>query len=138
MGREINSRIRMIRKEKGMTQGDIARALGMKTNTYSKMERQGKITVEMAERIAKVMGVDADEIFYEKKETPLVLEPVIASPGVMRDSGENDLFGGVVGYKFGDITLSVKEELIIQRYRELSALGKKKFEDYLTNLQKNS
>ncbi len=143
MDKDINRRIREYRKLRKMTQEELGKALGMKCSTYSQMERKGKITVSMATKIAEILDVDSDIIMYGEKQTPFPFEPVITPPLNLGDPSKNDPFGTptepevIVGYKYGDITLSVMEELIIKRFRDLSPEEQKKFAEFVTNLPNN-
>lgn len=137
MDKEVNARIRKYRKSQNMTQKDLGKALGIKCSTYSQMERNGKITVEMAARIAKVLDVDPDIMMLGEKEKPSPFEPVITPPIKL---GTPDPFTPpsepevIVGIKCGEITLSIEEERIIHFFRNLSPEKKKEVTNYLTNL----
>ena len=62
--REINRRVQKLRKEKGYTQAELARLLGLKTSTYSQMEQHGNITANMVIRLAEIFNVDTDIILF--------------------------------------------------------------------------
>ncbi len=55
---EINQRIRTLRISKKITQQKMSRLLGIKTGTYSKMERQGNISCDRLKKIAEILDVD--------------------------------------------------------------------------------
>ncbi len=59
MEESINQRIRRYRKRAALTQSQLGEMLGIKTSTYSQMERKGKITCDVLLRLAKVLNVDA-------------------------------------------------------------------------------
>ena len=42
----VNERIRLCRKERELTQTRVAKVLGIKTCTYSQLERKGYVTCE--------------------------------------------------------------------------------------------
>ena len=68
-GREMNRRVQKLRKERGLTQAELAKLLGLKTSTYSQMEQHGNITANMVIRIAEIFNVDTDSILFgELKE----------------------------------------------------------------------
>ena len=75
----INQIIRKTRSELGLSQDEVAEKMGMKSDTYSKKERLGNITVEWAIEFANAVGVSPEifkEVFNEKKENePLIFEP---------------------------------------------------------------
>ena len=56
--KEINTRIASIRKLREYKQSDVAQFLGLKTSTYSQMERKGNITGEMILKLAEIFNVD--------------------------------------------------------------------------------
>lgn len=70
MANEINERIRKYRKEKKLTQGELAKKIDIKTSTYSQMEREGNITVDMALKIAEALCVDPNLIVYGEINKP--------------------------------------------------------------------
>ncbi len=143
MEKGINERIKELRNKKKMTQEELGKALGMKCSTYSQMERKGKITVDMARRIAEILDVAPDIIMYGEKQIPFPEPPIITPPLTLGDPSKNNPFGVpaepevIVGYKYGEITLSVMEELIIKRFRDLSPEEQKKFTDFVSNLPNN-
>jgi transcriptional regulator with XRE-family HTH domain len=59
MKETINARVRRYRKELHYSQAYVAEMVGLKTSTYSQMERTGKITCEMLLRLANVLNVSA-------------------------------------------------------------------------------
>ena len=58
MSETINQKIKRIRRSKNMSQVEIAKRLGMKSNTYSKYERTGKIRCDMLSKIAEILETD--------------------------------------------------------------------------------
>lgn len=140
MDKEINARIKHYRNLKKMTQEELGMALGMKCSTYSQMERRGKITVDMAKAIAKILDVDSDVIIYGN---PIDFTPIETPPLILEDSGKSNMFFSpaenkepeiTVSYKSGDLTLSVMEELIISRFRDMDSKEQQKFIDYINEL----
>ncbi len=74
----INQRIANLRKASGLTQGQIAEKLGMNLNTYSKFERQGKITVDLLFRLSEVLEIDVYKLLTGKEaETKFVAIPIV-------------------------------------------------------------
>ncbi len=55
---EINQRIRSLRISKRITQQKMAELLGIKTSSYSQMERQGEISCERLKMIAEILETD--------------------------------------------------------------------------------
>lgn len=73
---KINEKIKNLRKEKGITQERIAELLGMKTSTYSQMERSGKIPIDKILKLAKILEVNLLEILDpENPSLSLAIEP---------------------------------------------------------------
>lgn len=73
----VNERIRYFRKRAGLTQADVAERMGLKLNTYSKMEREGRITVDRLLKLAQILDVDYDLLVSGKeKETKIEYIPV--------------------------------------------------------------
>lgn len=58
----INENIAYIRKARGISQAELAKRIGMKTSTYSQMERRGNITIPKIEQIAEALDVNKDDI----------------------------------------------------------------------------
>ena len=69
----INKRVAFYRRMKNMRQEDLADKLGMVHSTYSRMEREGKLTVEKINLIAAKLEISPDllyhgEVVEEKKK----------------------------------------------------------------------
>ncbi|MBR3861114.1 MAG: helix-turn-helix transcriptional regulator [Oscillospiraceae bacterium] len=63
-------RITVLRKERGMTQGELAQMLGLAQSTLSQYEAgTRRLPTDKAERIADVLGVPMETMFT-KAETP--------------------------------------------------------------------
>ena len=77
----INERISYFRKIAGLTQAEVAKKMEMKVGTYSKMEREGKITVDKLIKLAQILDVDYDLLVSGKeKETKIEYIPVPINP----------------------------------------------------------
>ncbi len=74
---KINQRVRKIRKEHKYKQSDIAKALNMKVDSYSKKERMGKFTGEELLMLADFFKVDVRKFFYDDIDAikPYVIVP---------------------------------------------------------------
>lgn len=72
--KEIADRIREARLAKGMTQGDLAKALGLKSrSSVTKMEKNAyEVGLDRLKEIARVLDVDPDYLVFgdaeDKKE----------------------------------------------------------------------
>ena len=76
MEENINSRIRKWRKQRGLTQTQMAKQLGMKSSTYSQCERVGKITCDQIISISEILKLDVGTLLYgEKKAKPPITPP---------------------------------------------------------------
>lgn len=61
--KRLGNNIKRIRKEKGMSQGDISRALNMDRGYISRVESgQKNPTISNIEKIAKALGISPDEL----------------------------------------------------------------------------
>lgn len=112
--KEINARIASIRKLKGYKQSDVAQFLGLKTSTYSQMERKGNITGEMILRLAEIFDVD-----------PMIIL-----------CGENPEYEHVVVGDFNpeERRLTNLENNIIKIFRNLSKKKQEDMCDYISKL----
>lgn len=63
----INERIMARRKELGFSQKMMAESLGIKTNTYSQMERKGHIICETLRVLCDVLQVSTEYLLYGVK-----------------------------------------------------------------------
>ncbi|MCX6218300.1 helix-turn-helix transcriptional regulator [Spirosoma sp.] len=68
----ISENIKAIREKKGIKQSDIARALGIEPTNYPRIEkREKRLTIEMLEKIAEVLGVSILELLgYNSSPQP--------------------------------------------------------------------
>ena len=73
--RSIAERIKLLRKELGLTQEEVAKQLGVSRATVSQMESgERKITAEELYKLANIFNVTADEILDNEKSIEVVLE----------------------------------------------------------------
>lgn len=61
---DINQRVKKMRKKHFFTQDRFAINLGIKTSTYSQMERSGNISAETLKKIAKLLDIDIRYFLY--------------------------------------------------------------------------
>lgn len=81
----IGKRLRQIRKEKGITQGELAYLMGYKSkSTISKIEKEiNKPNIETVEKLAKALDVKVMDLvdYLTEDETPEEpVKPVKGSP----------------------------------------------------------
>ena len=65
---DINMRIATYRRLAGLTQAEAANALGLKRNTYGRMELHGNPKPEMLIRLAKLYNVSVNTLLYGNTE----------------------------------------------------------------------
>lgn len=62
----INRRIAGYRKLAGFTQEQVADRLGLKRNTYARIEHHGNPSPEMIDKLSKIFNVPVQRFFYEE------------------------------------------------------------------------
>lgn len=77
----FGERIRELRKERGITNYEMAERLGISRNTLTNWERGEKEphSVEILEEMAKVLNVPLEILLVEEKEVNLENNPAIIS-----------------------------------------------------------
>ena len=147
MASEVNERIKTYRKEKKLTQGELAKMIDLKTSTYSQMEREGNITVDMALKIAEVLGIDPNLIVYGKEtkaDGELEVSTVKPTGYILHTPG------GVIETLYGTTTqpedkkdendlpfdLSNTEKSIIKIYHYLPKLQQKEVRMFIDEIRK--
>ena len=116
---QFNDRIRQLRKKKGLSQAELAERLGMKTSTYSQMERSGKILAQTILDIAAILEIDHEEIMNPENENLINTEQnnndfaVLEQPHLNLDINEHK-----------GITLTNREENAIIMLRNLKPADK--------------
>ncbi len=72
---KINERVKKLRKQNKYSQKDIGNLLGMKTSTYSQMEREGNFNGDELVLLADFFKVDVKTFLYDDiPETPVIIE----------------------------------------------------------------
>jgi putative transcriptional regulator len=67
----VNNRLRILRAEAGLSQGDLARLLGVSRQTVNAVETDKyDPSLPLALRMAKIFGVAVDEIFLDDWVAP--------------------------------------------------------------------
>ena len=64
MGSEINKRVRKYRKLAHLTQSQVADLIGMKSSSYSQMERVGDISAERIIKLAEIFEINVGLLLY--------------------------------------------------------------------------
>ncbi len=147
MANEINERIKKYRKERKLTQGELAAKIGVKTSTYSQMEREGNIKVDMALKIAEALNVDPNLIVYGEPNTPdeeLIFSPSKPDEYIFHTSG------GIIETLYGTaqqpeekndeidlpFTLSNTEKNVITAYHYLTKPQQKEVRVFIDDVRK--
>ena len=74
MKETIGNRIQKFRKEKGMTQEELAEKLGLSSQAVSKWENDASCPdISMLPKLCNLLGVTADELLSDKTETAKVV-----------------------------------------------------------------
>ena len=138
----FNKKLRELRRERRLTQGQVAEALGIKLNTYAHMEKDGRRpSFEMLSKLSDLFLVSIDEL-KGVSERPRTLEGT--SPDDVRDTlvfgepeGILDSDGKAVKRPQYMRDMQTVEQDIILKYRMLSDEDKQKFERYINRTFKN-
>ncbi len=138
----FNKKLRELRRERHLTQGQVAEALGIKLNTYAHMEKDGRRpSFEMLSKLSDLFLVSIDEL-KGVSERPRTLEGT--SPDDVRDTlvfgepeGILDSDGKPVKRPQYMRDMQTVEQDIILKYRMLSDEDKQKFERYINRTFKN-
>lgn len=88
MRNDINARIAQCRKMAGFTQNEAAQSLGIKRNTYARMELKGNPKPEMLKELAALYNVSTDMILYGE-ENSLVQELHVENERVLPMAHQN-------------------------------------------------
>jgi DNA-binding XRE family transcriptional regulator len=63
----LREKVRKLRFDRGMTQGTLAKALGMKPVAVSRMENETMMTVAQLYKVHKIYGVPVSDLLEVKK-----------------------------------------------------------------------
>lgn len=134
MDSKINERIKKYRNEKKISQKELGAAIGMKMNAYSRMEREGNITVDDAIAIARVLDIDPDLLIYGEKTIEFsTIEPIVlvAEDPYKNTSFLNDTPPLFVNYVSDGFEITNEEKNIIKIFRNLNDEQKQAVRDLL-------
>jgi transcriptional regulator with XRE-family HTH domain len=94
MNKKTGSRIKNLRIEKGMNQGELGRILGLDQGTVSKMERgENEPTAKTLRLLREIFGVTIDWILTgEGTKHPLPLDTEEEIKEIIDDLNTNELF----------------------------------------------
>lgn len=134
MKSNVNNRIKEIRKSHHYTQAQVAELMGLKTSTYSQMERKGTISVDMAVKLASILDTDpAYIIFGEIKPSEIDFSPAAQT---VLSANDNQAFLEQIKKGEEQLILSIKEKNIIKNFRNLSESDKKEILNLLQSKTK--
>ena len=110
---QIGSKIKKLRKEKGITQKEMARLCGIPYSTYSNYENNNREpSSDQLRKIASVLSIQAIDLIYEYSGEPDGISPghPIAFPGLEKKLSEIGYYIGYgidyVGYDDNDIWIN--------------------------------
>lgn len=129
---ELGKKLRKLRKDRGLTIGQVAEAVGMKLNTYGKYERDINPKKGTLIKIAEFFDVSLDYLMGREAETD-------HNFGESRGGAGSLTLDNYSGYKpieeeIGELT--EQETLLISIFRSADEEDKKKIVRYVKN-QKN-
>ena len=113
----INQRIAGYRKLAGLTQAQAADLLGLKRNTYARMEKYGNPSPDMLKQIAELFRVSVATLLYGQEETEAYSNTNIPRL-VLEQPSYNDV-----------LPLSILETNAIRIFRNLSKEDQQKIVD---------
>ena len=130
MEKAINARIAQYRKNAGFTQSEAAQSLGIKRNTYARMELKGSPKPEMLVRLADLYHVSVNNILYGEQA---VAENQIQSgdPEVHQSRLQQNLDDSPLFNRSAPFIPTAKEEKIIKIIRNLPKKNKEAVLQYI-------
>ena len=132
--KHFNKRLRELRKEKNLTQGQVAYALGIKLNTYAHMEKDGKRpSADMLKKLSELFFVSIDDLTGINNQQPL-LEGLHTEKNTLVFKSDENVLG--VEFKKHEMPMFIKdmhstEQDIILMYRMMSEDDKQKVNRYV-------
>lgn len=103
--------IRIIRKQKGISQESVAYDLGIDYSTYGKIERgQIALTVDRLEKIAKILGVTIDELYQWNSG----LGPISPDSGIDKESPQVKELKIKLQKAYGELESLRREVVLLQ------------------------
>lgn len=120
--RMINQRIAGYRKLAGLTQAQAADLLGLKRNTYARMEKYGNPSPDMLKQIAELFRVSVATLLYGQEETEAYSNTNIPRL-VLEQPSYNDV-----------LPLSILETNAIRIFRNLSKEDQQKIVDCFNDI----
>lgn len=118
----INQRIAGYRKLAGLTQAQAADLLGLKRNTYARMEKYGNPSPDMLKQIAELFRVSVATLLYGQEETDMY-----SQTNIPRLVLEQPIYNDV-------LPLSILETNAIRIFRNLSKEDQQKIVDCFNDI----
>ena len=125
----INKRIATYRKLAGYTQQTAADALGIKKNTYARMELHGNPTPDMLVSLAKLYNISPNLILFGTDAAAENTAPSVDETKDTRLKEEPQIFR-----KKPDLVLTINEENCIKACRKLSKEDRNKVMELINKL----
>ena len=110
-----NKKLRDVRKKSGVTQDDIAEALGMTRSAYQHLEAKGTPTADILFKISRYLGCEMVDLIED-----------INSPSQLRESDTKPTFNKTL--------LSDDEKKVLEMFSALTPEDKARALGYLTGL----
>lgn len=76
---KINKRVVKYRKFSHLTQSQVAELIGMKSSTYSQMEREGDVSAERIVKLAEIFNIDVRCLLYDED---VIINPIPPHPPI--------------------------------------------------------
>lgn len=134
MNREVNERIRRLRKKSKITQEEMGEKLNMKRSTYAHIESYGNFKVEQLRIIAQIFNLTLDELIdgenyfirssIEREAPP---QPVLQNSPFSFQNNESDIYN----------ILTEFEKKYIRKIRYLSKESKDKAYEFVCALEES-
>jgi len=118
MGSTVNERIREARINKHYTQERAGELINMKCSTYSQMERQGTISVDLALELARVLEADPFYIIFGETKEKLALDFAPVASEVLKVN-EPQTFIDKIKSGQDELVLTHREKNIIKNLRDI-------------------
>ncbi len=132
--KHFNKRLRELRKEKNLTQGQVANALGIKLNTYAHMEKDGKRpSADMLKKLSELFFVSIDDLTGTNTQ-PQMLEGLNLNKSTLILRSDENIFGTETpkptAPQFIRDMQSIEQDIILM-YRMMSDEDKQKVNRYV-------
>ncbi len=91
--KELNKKVKELRRKNGYTQEQLAEILDMKTSTYSQMERLGKIPINVLVRLSEVFKMELIDLLDSENNGEVANSISESEKGIVFDSSNPSVIG---------------------------------------------